>query len=67
MALSNCEINLILTLSAKCVIASGKAENQKTIFAITDTKLYVPVITLSIDDNAELLQQLKSGFKRTIN
>ena len=36
-------------------------------FAITDTKLYVPVITLSTQDNAKLLQQLKSGFKGTFN
>ena len=34
---------------------------------ITDTKLYVPVVTLSTQDNAKLLQQLKSGFKRTFN
>ena len=36
-------------------------------FQITDTKLYVPVVILSTQDNAKLLQQLKSGFKRTIN
>ena len=36
-------------------------------FAITDTKLYVPVVTLSTQNNAKLLEQLKSGFKRTIN
>ena len=36
-------------------------------FAITETKLYVPVVTLSTQDNAKLHQQLKSGFKRTIN
>ena len=36
-------------------------------FTITDTKLYVPVVTLSIEDNSKLLQQLKSGFTRTIN
>ena len=34
---------------------------------MTDTKLYVPVVTLSTQDNAKLLDQLKSGFKRTIN
>ena len=34
---------------------------------MTDTKIYVPVVTLSTQDNAKLLQQLKSGFKRTIN
>ena len=35
--------------------------------AITETKLYVPVVTLSTQDSAKLLQQLKSGVKRTIN
>ena len=35
-------------------------------FEITDTKLYLPVVTLSIQGNAKLLEQLKSGFKRTI-
>ena len=35
-------------------------------FVITDTKLYVPVDTLSTQDNAKLLKQLESGFKRTI-
>ena len=64
--LINCEINLILTRSANCVI-SNAAANQDTIFATTDTKLYVPVITLSTKDNAKLLQQLKSGFQCTIN
>ena len=43
------------------------APNQDTTFAITDTKLYVPLVTLSTDDNAKLLQQLKPGFKRNIN
>ena len=41
--------------------------NQNTTFATTDTRLYVQVVTLSTEDNAELLQQLKSGFKCTIN
>ena len=35
-------------------------------FKITDTKLYVPVFTLSKENNAKLLEQLKTGFKRTI-
>ena len=64
--LSSCKINIILTWPANCVI-SDAAANQNTTFAITDIKLYVPVVTLSIDDNAKLLQQLKSEFKRTIN
>ena len=54
MPLINCEINLILTWSANCV-TSNAAANQVTTFAITDTKLYVPVVTLSTEDNAKLL------------
>ena len=41
--------------------------NEGATFAITDTKLSVPVITLSTQDNAKCLQQLKSDFKRIIN
>ena len=67
MPLINCEVNMILTWSENCVIVSTNAENENETFAITDTKLYVPVITLSRQDNARLLQQLKSGFKRVIN
>ena len=64
--LNNCEINLILTWSASCV-KSNALMDQATTFAITDAKFYVPVVTLSTEDNAKLLQQLKSGFKRTVN
>ena len=41
--------------------------NQVATFSITDTKLYVPVVTLSSENIAKLLEQLKSGFKKTIN
>ena len=41
--------------------------NQVATFSITDTKLYVPVVTLSSENIAKLPEQLKSGFKRTIN
>ena len=64
MPLINCEINLILTWSTNCVIVSINIANQNATFAITDTKLYIPVVTLSTQDNAKLLQQLKSSFKR---
>ena len=64
MPLINCEVNLILTWSPTCVISSATGETK---FKITETKLYVPVVTLSTQDNTKLLQQLKSGFKRTIN
>ena len=70
MQLINCEINLILISNilshSNCVISNASA-NQATTFVITDTRLYVPVVTLSLDNNAKLLEQLKSGFKRTIN
>ena len=66
MPLINCEINLILTWSANCVIVYIAADQNAT-FEITDTKLYVPEVPLSTQDNSKLLQQLKSGFKRTIS
>ena len=64
MPLINCEINLSLTWSEDCVISFLTGATK---LKITDTKLYVPVVTLSTQGNAKLLQQLKSGFKRTIN
>ena len=67
MPLINCEINLILTWATNCVIVSTNVSNQNATFAITDTKLYVPVVTLSTQDNSKLLQQLESGFKGVIN
>ena len=64
MPLINCEVNLILTWSSTCLIT---VSNGAGTFAITDKKLYVPVATLSIQENTKFLQQLKSGFKRVIN
>ena len=46
MPLNNCEINLILSWSRNCVIVSTNIANQNAAFEITDTKLYVPVVTL---------------------
>ena len=60
MPLLNCEINLVLT----CVLPN---DTKTTAFAITEAKLHFPVVTVLTKDNAKLLQQLKSGFKRTIN
>ena len=64
MPLINCEVSLNLTWSSTCVINNSTGE---VAFEITDTILYIPVITLSKEDNAKLLQQLKSGFKRVVN
>ena len=60
MSLINCEINLILILSPNCVVSECSREIT---FAIRDTKLYVTFVTLSTQDNKNLL---KSGFRRTI-
>ena len=67
MALINCEVNLILTWSSNCVLIATAIQNQAATFAITDTKLYVPVVTLSTQENTKFFLQLKSGFKRVIN
>ena len=63
----NCEVELIFTWSPNCVIIYTNVANQVHTFTITETNLYVPVATLSIQDNAKLLPQLKSGFERTIS
>ena len=52
MPLINCEISLILTWSSTCVITSSSCAG---IFALTDTKLNVPAVTLSTQDSAKLL------------
>ena len=67
MSLINCEVNLTLNWSENCVIVYTNVANQGATFQITETKLYVPVVIFSTQDNAKLLPQLKSGFKRTIN
>ena len=53
-----------MTWSSSCVITNSVGAGT---FAITDTKLYIPVVTLSTQENDKLIQQLKSGFKRTVN
>ena len=79
--LVNCEVSLNLTLSESCVLTSkatreadpdadpalvGINNPANAVFKITDCKLYVPVVTLSAEDDNKLLEQLKTGFKRTI-
>ena len=63
MPLINCEVNLELAWSKDCIITNSKGQGK---FQITETNLYVPVVTLSTQDNSKLLQQVKSGFKRTV-
>ena len=67
MPLINCEVKLILTWSATCVIIYTNFANQLPTFKITETNLNVQVVTLSTQGSAKLLSQIKSGFKRTIS
>ena len=79
--LINCEVELILTWFKNCVLIDKSTREanydadpnvyeidnpENAIFKITDTKLYVPVVTLSKENDTKLLEQLKTGFKRTI-
>ena len=76
MPLINCEMSFTLIWSVDCVITSmerraitatqGGGSPTGTTFKITDTKLYVPVVTLSNGDDTKLLEELKTGFKRKI-
>ena len=67
MAFINCEVELILTWSVGWVIIYTDVANQSPTFTITETNLYVPVVTLSTQGNAKILAQLKSSFIRTIS
>ena len=66
MSLVNCDVNLILTWSANFMIIYTDVANNIPTFSMTDANFCVMVITLSTQDNAKLLPQLKSGFKRAI-
>ena len=65
MPLINWEVELILTWSTGCVIIYTDVADQNPTFTITAINFYVPVVTLSTKDNAKLLPQLRSCFKRT--
>ena len=67
MPLINCEITLYLNSSEYYVVVATNQAAQAITFSVTDSILYVPVVTLSSQDNAKLFEQLKSGFKRTNN
>ena len=55
MPLINCEVEIILDWPVNCVIIYTDVANQVLTFTITETNLYVPVVTLSTEDNAKLL------------
>ena len=67
MSLINCETELILNWSENCVMIYTDVNNQVPTLTITETNLYVPVVTLPKQDNTNLLPKLKNDFKRTIS
>ena len=62
MRLINCKIELSLNWIERCLLTAANT----AIFKITDAKLYVPIVTLSAEDNAKLSKLLSEGFKRSI-
>ena len=62
MPLINWEIDIFFTWSEKCIIVTKNIDDQQPKLPITDTNFYVSVVTLSAQDNAKLLQQIKTGF-----
>ena len=63
MPLIICKIKLNLTWKKECVLSTG---NGDAVFIINDTKLYVPVVTLSKEDNKDFIEQKNKGFQRSI-
>ena len=63
MPLINCKIKLNLTWKKECVLSTDDGD---AVFIINDTKLYVPVVTLSKEDNEDFIEQQNKGFQRSI-
>ena len=59
----NCQVKLSLTWNENCILSNLAVDST---FTITDAKLYVPVVTLSLEDNSKLTKQLSEGFKRSV-
>ena len=63
MPLINCKIKLNLTWKKECVLST---DDGNAVFIINDTKLYVPVVTLSKEDDKDFIEQQNKGFQRSI-
>ena len=63
MPLINCKIKLNLTWKKECELSTAADD---AVFIINDTKLYVPVVTLSKEDNKDFIEQQNKGFQRSI-
>ena len=64
MPLINCKVELTLNLYTNCVTIIGNG--TAAAFTITDTKLYLPIVTLKFEENARLSKLLNEGFKRSV-
>ena len=64
MPLINCKIKLNLTWKKECILSNQRGD---AVFIINDTKLYVPVVTLSKEDNKDFIEQQNKGFQRSIH
>ena len=62
MPLINCKVELSLKWIENCVLTTAANANEAT-FKITDAKRYVPIVTLSAEDNAKLSKLVAEGFK----
>ena len=63
MPLINCKIKLNLTWKKECVLSN---QDGGAVFIINDTKIYVPVATLSKVDNKDFIEKQNKGFQRSI-
>ena len=63
MPLINCKVYFELNWIEDCILSSA---GNTAKFAITDTKLHVPIVTLSNKDSANLAKQLNDGFERSV-
>ena len=63
MPLINCKIKSNLTWKKECVLST---DDSNAVFIINDTKMYVPVVTLSKEDNKDFIKQQNKGFQRSI-
>ena len=61
--LINCRVEISLSWNENCILSSA---GTAATFTITDTKLYVPVVTLKTEDNTKLSKLLSEGFKRSV-
>ena len=66
LPLINCEIKLDLSWTKECLLSQHRNNMKGATFQINKAKRYVPIVTLSINDNINFLENIKQGFKRTV-